>query len=153
MHAHASTAGVSRVHTRPSCSWCYVRSSTHRRTQNRHGGACRPHKCACVRDEFMPLCLLHVHAYVNIRCAQLCTYTFTNTRARCAAMLFRSGFAGSPLVSFRFDKAHKNERRYFIRRITTRKMDNLSASMECLDISMERDVKRTLPFFDFHIKT
>lgn len=70
MHAHAGTAGVSRVHTRPSCSWCYVRSShTHRRTQKRHGGACRPHKCACVRDEFIPLCLAHVHAYVNTRFA------------------------------------------------------------------------------------
>lgn len=32
-------------------------------------------------------------------------------------------------------------------------MDNLSASMGCLDISMGRDAKRTLPFFDFYVKT
>lgn len=44
-----------------------VYTHAHRRTQKRHSGACRPHKCACVRDEFIPLCLVHVHAYVNTR--------------------------------------------------------------------------------------
>lgn len=74
---HARTRGYSRCFT---CSHsaelqlvlrALVHTHTHiyKRTQKRHGGACRPHKCACVRDEFIPLCLAHVHAYVNTRFA------------------------------------------------------------------------------------
>lgn len=57
---------LGRVAAGVTCTYLYAH--THEQwTQNRHGGACRPHKCACVRDEFMPLCLVHVHAYANTR--------------------------------------------------------------------------------------
>lgn len=49
-------------------------------TQNRQGGACRPHKCACVRDEFIRLCLVHVHAYVNTRRVATYARTYIYTR-------------------------------------------------------------------------
>lgn len=121
MHAHAGTAGVSRVHTRPASSWCYVQWSTHRRTQNRHGGACRPHKCACVRDEFMPLCLMHVRAYVNTPCARTFAPTRPLLRARAHAPIHRLvaapsflletyfASAGPSLLWFPFDKARQNQ--------------------------------------------
>lgn len=69
---HVFTLG--RVAAGVTCTYAHRQSRAGGWTQNRHGGACRPHKCACVRDEFMLLCLSHVHTDANTRPA-VCTYT------------------------------------------------------------------------------
>lgn len=115
MRAHPRAADKRNACTHTRCFTCshsaelqlvlraLVYTHVHRRTQKRHGGACRPHKCACVRDEFIPLCLVHVHAYVNTRFALIHGRKHVR-QTHCAASKWSGECVGAPVISFRFDK-------------------------------------------------
>ena len=51
--------------------------SWHARTQPRLGGACRPHGCACVRDEFVVCTSLAMYVpYINTWRSHIYTYIY-----------------------------------------------------------------------------